>query len=270
MPNRPGPEETGIARGGSLRQVGAAFGEAVRLVRRHPAMYSLLFLALVLLNLSWKAFSLHQLEGWRLYLAANVVGYSIAFLQFCVLGLILALSVDRLRGVGRGWPGDALRRLGRMLPHGLTLYVLWDVVGGLIGYGLFQLADRFMDAGKSFWVMDATLFAGWLPGMAAAAVFGFALVGAAAGDRVSLPEARAMWREAPCPLVCTLLLWYAVLQIPYCEARFLFHMAWFEVIDPNWLYLVNKPFFTVLFGAVAAVWYVGLAERRAPAGQTGP
>lgn len=259
----------GTVREGGWRQVASAFGEAVGLVRRHSLTFLLFFLGLILLKLSWKAVPLHQLEGWRLYLVANVVGYSLTFFRFCVLGLILALSTGWLRGRERGLPEDMLRRLGRMLPYGAALFLVWDVVGGLIGYGLFQLADRFMDAQRSVWVLDVALFAGWLPGMVAAAMFGFSLVGAAAGDRVPLGEARTLWRLEPRPLVYTLLLWYAALQTPHWATRFLVGIDMVQVIDPNWLYLVNKPFFTVLFGVVAAVWYVRLGAHHGLAGEAG-
>ncbi len=255
MPNRRWFERAETAWGCDWRFVGGVFRDSFILIFRSPIPFVLLAAVLLLSGVSWKLLPLQRMYGWQLSVVASGVSFLLATVKFCVLLIGYHVTVNTLRG-RRVWPpANPLQRAMRALPYGIGVYLLYNGLSGWLWYGLNELgANCFSPILHSLW-FDISEYLAFLPTVYLVCRYGFVIVGIASGDDMSLRRADTLSHGRVRPLVYTALLWFSALQLPVWVVRVTFDIEGMQTLNLNWLFLINRPVFTVFFAVVAAVWY---------------
>jgi hypothetical protein len=255
-----------LARGDRLeaafRQVGAVLSGAARLVWQRPLPYVLAVLGLLMVRQLW-LLSMDRLVDVDSPVEVWCVGLTHTALRLAVYLAVFGCAASQWRGVRSpmGWR-EVVRRFGRALPYGVGVLLALEMLGGMSGFGLTWLLGRATGAEHSTYTFMFGVLLGAIPALWLVGRLGFPLVGAAAGEEVSLGGSWRMTSGQSLPITVTLFLWWAARHLPI-DLLLLFA----ERALPLWA-LIHRPYHAVVsifFAVAGVVWYETLRGRDAQA-----
>lgn len=258
--------ERGEAAWGKLWQdVFGVLQTAFRLVRRRLWFFATLALFLLLIRGSFRLLPFEGIEGTALSLLA----WSTPFLSMLATLTVVVVVVIKSLGLLRDADEPVLYVLGprltRAVPYAFLLFfVAMDNGAGLLSWAMIYVGEAVWgESSILFWT--ASYYLGMLPVLWLLSRFGFTMVGAAIGDRVSFKDAWEISEPAAGRLFMTLVVWLLAKRLPGDLMILIpFELGVFSVrgefyspigLAYSWGMPIYYAAMTVFFGIVAAVWY---------------
>ena len=261
MPDKHWLERVEAAWGRDWKQVSGVLRESLSVVCKNPGVYLLFTATLLLLRYARHLAPLNGLEGWRLYVVANLETYLFLLASFCVLLVIYHSIISRIRdGVPR-FPSGFFRRLGKALPFGFCFRLFFVWPGGLFWVGLTYAGNMVLGTTNNSWIFNITYYVSMIPALFFLCRYGFTLIGAAVGDTVTFRDVSVMSKGRLKPLLFTAFIWLVCLEIPALIVMLLYSTNNSLMFDLTWLFRITRPVVPVFFAVVATVWYEKLRLR---------
>lgn len=227
--------------------------------RAEPLLFVVCAACLYLWKLAFKLLPMERLTGVSLY--ATAWSWStLKSLLALALFVIVAGAVLRGEGERRFFGPDFPRRFLRALPYGLCFYFTFSHAWMTLAGAMSVLGESLLGR-ESDLLWTISYLVGVMPLLYLLGRFGFTLVGAAVGDRVSFRRSWELTRSAAGTLFLTALLWWAAKGLPSDILLHAFPMSPFNIFYFKWLALPVQCVVAMSGWAVAAAWYRTLRGR---------